>query len=128
MSFHNSIDIAGKTLKTAEKKVIKQEQQIMDWFIAHPYSLPTPWQLQDALKANGIDMLITSVRRGLTNLTNDGKLVKSEIQLVGKQGMTNHTWRLNIKPTAADKRKSKKKSVKRKPQPILVLQPNLFQS
>jgi hypothetical protein len=97
MSFHNTIDIAGKTLKAAKKKVNEQEKLIMTYFKKHPYAMPTPWQVLDWLKENGHDMLITSVRRSLTNLSDAGKLIKSTVQFQGPQGKPNHAWMLNKK-------------------------------
>jgi hypothetical protein len=101
MSFHNTIDIAGKTLKAAKKKVNEQEKLIMTYFKKHPYAMPTPWQVLDWLKENGHDMLITSVRRSLTNLSDAGKLIKSTVQFQGPQGKPNHAWMLNAKAKQA---------------------------
>jgi hypothetical protein len=108
MSFHNTIDIAGKSLKAAKKKVNEQEALIMTYFKKHPYAMPTPWQVLDWLKENGHDMLITSVRRSLTNLSDAGKLIKSTVQFQGPQGKPNHAWMLNKKA----KVKSEKSEVK----------------
>jgi Fe2+ or Zn2+ uptake regulation protein len=101
MSFHNTIDIAGKSLKAAKKKVNEQDALIMTYFKKHPYAMPTPWQVLDWLKENGHDMLITSVRRSLTNLSDAGKLIKSHVMFKGPQGKPNHAWMLNKKAKKA---------------------------
>jgi hypothetical protein len=97
MSFHNSINIAGKTLKAANKKVSEQNALIMAYYALHPYSMPTPWQIHDWLKKNGSEILITSVRRSLTDLSDAGKLIKSDVLFIGPQGKPNHAWILNVK-------------------------------
>jgi hypothetical protein len=107
-TFHNSIEIAGKTLKAAKKKVNEQEALIMTYFKKHPYAMPTPWQVHEWMKANGYNILITSVRRGLTNLSDAGKLIKSDVLFKGPQGKPNHAWMLNKKA----KVKSEKSEVK----------------
>lgn len=37
---------------------------------------------------------ITSIRRAITNLTNDGELVKHDRMRMGDYGKDNHTWSL----------------------------------
>jgi CHASE1-domain containing sensor protein len=45
----------------------------------------------------GIPMLITSIRRSITDLTKEGKLIKCDYsdRKEGKYGTTNRTWRYN---------------------------------
>lgn len=119
--FHNTIDIAGKSLKQAKKKVNEQEILIMQYYMQHPYAMPTPWQLHDWLKSKGHDLLITSVRRTLTDLTDEGKLVKSHVQFKGPKGQPNHAWMLNLKnrklKVKTEKPKANAHGKVRKPQP-----------
>jgi hypothetical protein len=37
---------------------------------------------------------ITSVRRALTNLTNEDKIIKTDVKVVGLYGKKEHLWRL----------------------------------
>jgi Fe2+ or Zn2+ uptake regulation protein len=101
MSFHNTINIAAKTLKEAKKKVNEQEALIMTYFKKHRNAMPTPWQVHEWMKATGHEILITSVRRGLTNLSDAGKLIKSDVLFQGPQGKPNHAWMLNAKAKKA---------------------------
>lgn len=104
MSFHNTIGIASKTLKAAKDKTNAQEALIMAWFYKHPTAMPTPWQLHAELKKLGHDLLITSIRRALTDLSDSGQLVKSDVLFKGPKGMPNHAWKLKRLPKTNKKK------------------------
>ena len=45
---------------------------------------------------------ITSIRRAMTNLTDDGKIVKTQKTVKGIYGKKEHLWALPEKPATAD--------------------------
>ena len=46
------------------------------------------------LKKLNLECPITSVRRALTNLTNEDKIIKTDVKVVGLYGKKEHLWRL----------------------------------
>ncbi|MBW4889847.1 hypothetical protein KXQ82_08975 [Mucilaginibacter sp. HMF5004] len=72
----------------------KQEDLILMIFKTHYGEWLTPAQVRAIMCAiTGTDALITSVRRAITNLTKQAKLVKSENAIAkGPHGAANHVW------------------------------------
>jgi hypothetical protein len=72
----------------------KQEELILMIFKTHDGEWLTPAQVRSIMCAiTGTDALITSVRRGITNLTRKAKLVKSQNAVaIGPHGAANHVW------------------------------------
>lgn len=55
----------------------------------------SPPQIQEALSLYNTP--ITSIRRSITNLTNEGKLFKTKNQVKGIYDKPNYTWKLLVK-------------------------------
>ena len=53
----------------------------------------TPFDVETALYSNTM-VPITSIRRAITNLTNDEKLVKTDNQKTGPYGKPSYCWKL----------------------------------
>jgi predicted transcriptional regulator len=51
----------------------------------------TPFDVQDDV---GHHVPITSIRRAITNLTQKGILIKSEVTKMGRHGKMNYCWEL----------------------------------
>ena len=90
--YHNTTESTGEELKTYRKKALTQEQKILEYLKQDPYRPITPsaavrWIFKDSVP-------ITSVRRALTELTNDGELVKTTAQTKGPYGRPEFIWRL----------------------------------
>lgn len=94
--FHNTIQLAGAPLATAERAAMTQEDKILAFFQRKPGAFYTPFQVQ-ALAPEMRDVPITSVRRAITNLTRSGRLRKSERTQQELYGMPNHTWYYPVK-------------------------------
>jgi len=89
--FHNSTESTGSDLKTYREKAQSQEDQIMEWF--RTYGRPaTPSSACKWIFHNSVP--ITSVRRALTNLTYDRKLIKTAAQTKGPYGRPEFIWEL----------------------------------
>lgn len=97
--FYNTIGLSGDSLIDSNEKALKQEQTILKVFKEFPNARFTPYDVQYNVKRiYGIDYLITSVRRALTNLTycDHPKLIKSEkAEGKGIYKVPNHVWTLN---------------------------------
>jgi len=68
-----------------------QQDKILKFFMENWASSFTPWEV-----AGQFNMLITSVRRSITNLTTAGFLTKTEDMKAGPYGKKSFLWKLNI--------------------------------
>ena len=90
MSYYNTTEETGSELAESHAKAKTQEKKILLCF--HDQGNP--------LSASAIcDMLndaypITSIRRALTDMTNQGDLEKTDKKVMGRYGKKEHQWRL----------------------------------
>lgn len=98
MSFYNTINEKGETLKESENKTQNQEEQILTWFKSHNTALLTAFEVQGYVFGNTVP--VTSVRRALSDLQAKGKVIKTDHMRNGLYGKSNHCWKLhdNLKP------------------------------
>ena len=90
MSFYNTTHETGSTLKESHHKATSQESRILNYFLMFGKPLSPLMILQQM----SLNCPITSVRRALTNLTLDNKLIKTDDYVVGDYGKREHLWRL----------------------------------
>ena len=91
--FHNTIDLKGSELKEAEAQAKGQTEKIYDYFVAHPNQTFTPTEIHNRLFGGRAP--ITSIRRAITDLTKEDKLMKTKIKRFGDFGKVNYCWMLN---------------------------------
>lgn len=72
-----------------------QSEKILEWFEKNPLAKETPFGI--ASKLFSPDVPVTSIRRALTDLTKDGKLVKLAEQTKERYGVSNCFWMLSPK-------------------------------
>lgn len=89
ISFHNTVPIGGNELRESKAITKMQDALILEWFEYYHALDFTPCEIH----ANFNSMLLTSVRRSITNLTNAGYLVKHS-KKKGVYGKTTNTWKL----------------------------------
>lgn len=97
--FHNSVPLEEERLPEARKRAARQKEAILDYF-RQRYSMNfTPIEIWSALVFENDPMtslvLLTSVRRAITDLTKEGKLTKCDYseRREGGYGHPNRTWR-----------------------------------
>ena len=99
MTYFNTTNESGATLNNNVAKAKSQEEEILDIFkMDYKY-----WKdLQEYLGMSPTDLLdyfpkypITSIRRALTNLTKQGKLIKTDEKRIGMYGRSEYVWKLN---------------------------------
>jgi len=90
MSYFNTTN-EEKDLKKYQRKAKSQDEVILEFFKLHPYTVYSPDYIMDEL---GLECPITSVRRSISNLTKQGKLVKTDRKVLGKYGRLTNTWKL----------------------------------
>lgn len=89
--FYNTTNETNPELKAYREKAMKQDDVIMLFFETafNPYYTPSEvWQgtLPNAP--------LTSIRRSITNLTDDGRLVKTQRKRKGLYGRPEYIWTL----------------------------------
>jgi len=89
--FYNTIELSGEELQKAKIDCKSQEDYIKWIFTKKPTLEITPSELLLYFENN---VPITSIRRALTNLTNDNILEKTSNYRMGNYGKPEHIWKL----------------------------------
>lgn len=92
--FYNTIKLSETDLQIARNDAKSQEDFIKFIFKNESDLEITPSQM---LELFGNNIPLTSVRRALTNLTNENFLEKTESMIEGLYGKPEHIWRLKSK-------------------------------
>ena len=90
MSYYNTTDETGSELAESHAKAKTQEKKILLCFHdqGNPLSASVLCEmLNDAYP-------ITSIRRALTDMTNQGDLEKTDKKVMGRYGKREHQWQL----------------------------------
>ncbi len=95
-SYYNTNKESGEELIKSERQARTQEERILEFFeedydSKNVVELFGPSYIHEAVFDHSIP--ITSVRRAMTNLTNQGKLIKTDIMVIGQYGKKEHTWK-----------------------------------
>jgi len=92
--FYNTINLTSSDLQIAKDNA-KSQEEFIKWLFNNNTSLKiTPSQLMVLF---GRNTPITSIRRALTNLTNDDFLQKTDEMIQGLYNKPEHIWKLKIK-------------------------------
>jgi hypothetical protein len=91
--YYNTTNLSGLDLKNAQGSVLKQEDRIYEFFKANANREITPFEVLEALYEHS-PVPITSVRRAITNLTDEDKLIKTNNQKTGPYGKPSYCWKL----------------------------------
>jgi Fe2+ or Zn2+ uptake regulation protein len=89
--YYNTNRESGETLVASERQARNQRLSILAFFEQHPGSLFAPHQVQQRVLPTAP---LTSVRRAMTNLTDEGHLEKTREMEYGTYGKQVHRWRL----------------------------------
>jgi len=89
--FYNTTNLNGADLKKSTGRAESQTEKILRFFLSHPDWSFTPAMIQ---KVFG-NILLTSVRRSMSDLTKSGDLIKTDSQALGNFGSANYKWMLN---------------------------------
>lgn len=87
--YYNTNHESGETLEASIEKAAKQEDIIMEFMQKHPKEMYTPCEIHQLIRSKGP---LTSTRRAVTNLTQQGKLVKRNTQKQGVFGKKVYCW------------------------------------
>ncbi len=90
--FINTTHSTGRQLRNYQRTANTQESRILEFFEDNKNQAFTPSDVCRLVFEN--DVPITSVRRGITELTNDGQLSKTNQQVTGPWGKPEYKWKL----------------------------------
>jgi hypothetical protein len=93
-TFHNTIRLSGEDLKKAVANCRKQEDAILHIYF-HTRNKYTASDIHKLLEKAGFRHPITSSRRGITNLLNNGDLIKLSDMKPGIYQQPEHYYQIN---------------------------------
>lgn len=89
MAHYNTTNERGQTLINFESKAQTQERTILELF--EFFMRPLSWFEVQALLVE--EMNECSVKRSLSNLKAEGKLIKTDIKVIGKTGRPSYQYK-----------------------------------
>jgi hypothetical protein len=95
--YYNTTNENGSLLKTNTKQAENQTTLTLSVFQTYPtytFSANEVWQFLIDNEAINEQTPLTSIRRAITDLTNEGKIVKTNRKVLGSAGRSTYTWRL----------------------------------
>ena len=96
--FYNTISLEGPELEKAKADTLKQEQLIQAIYKKNPAKALSPSQILEVTNNYyGLNWPLTSIRRAITNLTEETALIKLPSMIDGIYGKPEHLWRFNSK-------------------------------
>ncbi|HYG84558.1 MAG TPA: hypothetical protein VD907_06820 [Verrucomicrobiae bacterium] len=91
MTWYNTTAEAPNQLDIFQQRAEKQEAIVLQLFEAHKEL--SPWKAFKLCRQLGRDFPITSIRRAISDLEKQGKLVKTSKQVKGPYGVNEYLWR-----------------------------------
>ena len=88
MTFYNTISESQRLQNVYHSQTVTQEWKIMKCF--EKYQKPLSPSM--VLSLAELNCPITSIRRAMTNLSNEGKLIKTDVKMEGMYGKQEHLW------------------------------------
>jgi hypothetical protein len=95
--FYNTIGATGQELKKFQKQAESQENKVLAFLSSHPNDTFTKHEIKTNLVRLGKIHERTpesSISRALTDLMNDGKVIKLDKMRLGEFDKPNHLWKL----------------------------------
>jgi hypothetical protein len=89
VTYYNTNKLQGEQLLLFEEKTKTQAERILE-FMRFTKRKHTPSQIHQQVFGQSVP--ITSVRRAMTDLTDDGHLYKTDIMVDGPYGNKEHCW------------------------------------
>ena len=94
--YYNTNKTTGVKLKKYKEITNKQEGLILELFRLNPKLELSPFEVHTVLqRLNVLKAPITSIRRAITDLTNEDKLVKTTKRKLGPFGRDSFCWKYN---------------------------------
>jgi len=91
MDFFNTIHLDGEELYDAVKNVVKQNERIYQLMKLSGKKY-TPFEMHRVYEKFFAKTPVTSIRRAMTTLTNDNRLIKLDEMKAERYGKPNYLW------------------------------------
>jgi hypothetical protein len=94
--FHDTVPLPEEHLEKHRRNACIQRDEILGFFASHPNESFTPAEVWER---HFLPLLLTSVRRSITDLTKEGRLIKCDYSesRKGQYGTLNRVWKYNTK-------------------------------
>jgi hypothetical protein len=89
--YYNTTQLTGAELIERKVKAKSQQEIVYAFFKQHPMQMFTPAEVHFKTQ---MQCPLTSIRRCITNLENDGYLLKTNQKQIGNYGVPNFMWKL----------------------------------
>ena len=92
--YYNTTNQRGRPLEESQAKTETQEDRVLKIFNLVPERPMGPNMVMKMYNNHFTSTPITSIRRAMTDLTIQGKLIKHDQMEMGGYGKMEHTWKL----------------------------------
>ena len=99
MTMYNTTHETGVTLERSTTRNETQEDKILKIFNLVPDRPMGPFMVWKMYNNYHTEIPPTSTRRAITDLTKQGKLIKTDTMEMGRYGKPEHTWKIREKET-----------------------------
>lgn len=90
---YNTTNLSGELLVRSQRKAKTQNEIVLRFFEMNAGKAFTPCEVHSRI---GLKCPLTSVRRAITTLTEEGSLIKTSNQREGVYGVLTYTWMLSV--------------------------------
>lgn len=95
MSYYNTTSESGQLLMEFKSMADINTGTVLWVFESYPETSFTPYEVGDILERSGFKMLQSSIKRSITDLTGQGKLINTGVKVTERYGKPNYKWKLN---------------------------------
>lgn len=93
LSFHNTTNLRGQQLQDSIQTAERQDEVIERIFIQAATAL-SPSKVHSYCEMKGYNYLLTSVRRTINTLTNEGKIAHTGLTVISPYGRPEGLWKI----------------------------------
>ena len=95
--YYNTTKATRNKLRKFKENNNNQNDLILELFKINPKLELSPFEVQTALRRfNVLNAPITSIRRAITDLTGDRRLVKTRTRILGPYGRDSFCWKYKV--------------------------------
>ena len=92
MTYYNTTNESGPQLAAFKQEAQTQDQAIYEVFKSGAKLIP--FEVQTILSKKGIDWPVTSIRRSINTLAEEGLIENTGERRLGKYGRNNYVWQI----------------------------------
>ena len=92
--YYNTTNEQGEDLRELMNKAMTQQKRIVELFKANKGKELTPPEVLNELFSSSTPL--SSIRRAITDATNEGELIQTSSKKKGLYGVNNYCWKYNL--------------------------------